>query len=96
MYARTTVESIPGRIEPKTLGRLQETMASEPRAVVVVQLSGRNLMPALQRVAAAFGRSGSAKDSDDEPQWSAALGLRVLRRYALPNGRRYALLERAG
>ena len=98
MYARTTVESIPGRIEPRTLGRLQETMASEPRAVVVVQLSGRNLMPALRRVAEAFGRSsGPAKDSaTDEPRWFAALGLRILRRYALPNGRRYALLERAG
>lgn len=98
MYARTAVELIPGRIEPRALERLKEKMASEPRAAVVVQLSGRSLTPAFQRIADAFGRgTGPTKDSaNDEPPWSAALRLRILRRYALPNGRRYALLEGAG
>jgi hypothetical protein len=98
MYARTVVEFIPGPVEPEALERLKQRMASEPRTVVVVQLSGRNLTPTFQRVASAFDRAaGRAIDSgEDEPRWSAALGLRIVRRYALPNGRRYALLERAG
>ena len=33
---------------------------------------------------------------DDElPTWIAASGLKIAHRYALPNGRRYALLEAA-
>jgi hypothetical protein len=33
---------------------------------------------------------------DDElPAWIAASGLKIAHRYALPNGRRYALLEAA-
>jgi 4-amino-4-deoxy-L-arabinose transferase-like glycosyltransferase len=98
MYARTVVEFIPGPVEPEVLERLKQRMASEPRAVVVVQLSGRNLTPTFQRVASEIDRTaGRAIDSgEDEPRWSAALGLRIARRYALPNGRRYALLERAG
>jgi hypothetical protein len=90
------VELIPGPIEPEVLERLKQRMTSEPRAAVVVQLPGRNLTPAFQRIAGALGRgAGAATDSaDDEPRWSAALGLRIVHRYALPNGRRYALLER--
>jgi hypothetical protein len=49
----------------------------------------RGLADALRLAAA------RAAFSPDLPAWTPALGLRVAHRYALPNGRRYALLETA-
>jgi hypothetical protein len=69
-------------------------MAREPRAFAVVQLHGRSLSPALQRIADEFGLTIDAvRDSAGAPAWILAAQLRIAHLYALPNGRRYALLE---
>jgi hypothetical protein len=61
-----------------------------------VQLPGRELTGALRRLADALGLAAArAGSSPDLPAWTPALALRVAHRYALPNGRRYALLETA-
>jgi 4-amino-4-deoxy-L-arabinose transferase-like glycosyltransferase len=95
MYARTEVGLIPGPLSPQSIERLQEKMASEPRALVVVQLPGRTLTRTFRRVAELFGwKAGQAEDSAPPPG-DFASELRRVRLYALPNGRRYALLEEA-
>jgi 4-amino-4-deoxy-L-arabinose transferase-like glycosyltransferase len=86
MYARTNVALIPGPIEPAALDSLRAETLAVPQSLVVVQLPH----PALT-MAAAFG---AARRSDNKPElpWAEAAGLRVAKSYALPNGRRYALL----
>jgi 4-amino-4-deoxy-L-arabinose transferase-like glycosyltransferase len=88
MYARTQVALIPGPIEAATLDRLKTKTLAMPQSLVVVQLPH----PALT-IAKAL--SGAARRADDKPDlpWLEAAGLRVAKRYSLPNGRRYALLE---
>jgi 4-amino-4-deoxy-L-arabinose transferase-like glycosyltransferase len=82
MYARTDVGLIRGPIDAAATERLEERLAREPRSLVVTQLPGR----------AALGVSGVER----EPQWLSAPWLRIAHRYALPHGRRYALLEASG
>jgi hypothetical protein len=62
---------------------------------VVVQLPGRILTRTFRRVAQQFGfKAGQAQDSAElEPPWISASQFRSAQLYALPNGRRYALLE---
>jgi hypothetical protein len=64
---------------------------------VVVQLPGRTLTPAFRRLAKLLGvEADPAEDSPKlEPGWISASRLRSAQLYALPNGRRYALLEEA-
>jgi hypothetical protein len=94
LYARTSVGIVQGPIDPASIERLQRDMAREPGAFAVVQLPGRNISPGLQRIADEFGfDTGPMRDSAAEPAWISASRLRVAQRYALPNGRRYALLE---
>jgi 4-amino-4-deoxy-L-arabinose transferase-like glycosyltransferase len=87
MYARTDVALIPGPIEAAALDRLKTTTLAVPQSLVVVQLPH----PALT-IATAFGAARPLGDKPELP-WLAAAGLRVAKRYSLPNGRRYALLE---
>jgi 4-amino-4-deoxy-L-arabinose transferase-like glycosyltransferase len=82
MYARTDVGLIRGPIDAAAIARLEERLAREPRSLVVTQLPG----------SAALGVSGVER----EPQWLSAPWLRIAHRYALPHGRRYALLEASG
>jgi hypothetical protein len=70
---------------------LAERLAREPDALVVTLLPGRELTPAFRRAAERF--HARALDDAPLPAWIAASGLRIAHRYALPNGRRYALLE---
>lgn len=95
MYVRTSVGLIAGPIDPVSIEHLNEKIASEPRALVAVQLPGREITRTVQRVANQFGLEvGQAQDSaKDPPAWALASKLRIARYYALPNGRRYALLE---
>jgi 4-amino-4-deoxy-L-arabinose transferase-like glycosyltransferase len=80
MYARTTVTLMPGPIDAPAIDRLRAAVLGAPRSLVFVQLPGRGVdLP---------GREA------DLP-WREAAGLQVAKRYALPNGRRYALLEPA-
>jgi 4-amino-4-deoxy-L-arabinose transferase-like glycosyltransferase len=100
MYARAEVGLVKPPADADSIGRLHDMLASDPQALVVVQLPGRDLTGALRRLADALGlAAGRAASSPDLPAWTRAwapaLELRAAHRYALPNGRRYALLETA-
>jgi hypothetical protein len=96
MYARTSVNLIPGPIDAAAIGRLRAQTAAAPRTLVVVQLPGRASAIA-QRLGQHFGlhlnRAAPAGDAASELPWLPSAGLRVAKLYALPNGRRYVLLE---
>jgi 4-amino-4-deoxy-L-arabinose transferase-like glycosyltransferase len=92
MYARSELILIPGPLGAAALTDLRARLAREPDALVVTLLPGRELMGELRRTAERL----DARALDDElPTWIAASGLKIAHRYALPNGRRYALLESA-
>jgi len=98
MYARTSVGLIPGPITTASVERLRSRLSSEPQSLVVTQLPGRHSSRTFRELAAHLGlegRLGPAPLFDDAqlPAWAADLKLRVAHLYALPNGRRYALLE---
>ena len=98
MYARTTVDLIPGPIDVATVDRLKADVGAVPQSLVVVQLPSRAGSLA-QRARHGFepwrGRETQRPDDPPGPAWLGAAGLRVAKIYSLPNGRRYALLERA-
>jgi len=94
LYARTSAGIVQGPIDSVSIELLQQHMARAPRAFAVVQLPGRSLSPALRRIADEFGLTIDAvRDSAGAPAWIFASQLRIAHLYALPNGRRYALLE---
>ena len=74
--------------------RLRERLAHEPHALVVTLLPGRELVGAFLRYAERFKPRPTHSTMSFRPG-SQASGLKVAHRYALPNGRRYALLEAA-
>jgi hypothetical protein len=96
MYARTTVDLIPGPIDAAAIDRLRADIDAAPDSLIVVQLPGYARLVA-QRVARYLGlrRSASAPPPDDEPlpPWVNAARLRLAKSYSVPNGRRYALFE---
>jgi hypothetical protein len=96
MYTRTSVDWIPGPKVPED--RLKALIDADPRTEVVMLLPGRRGR-ALAELAArwrAGSRVAEAAPLDDDalPPWATDAALRIARRYALPNGRRYALLAR--
>lgn len=106
MYARTTVGLIPGPIDAAAIDRLRADAVAAPQSLIVVQLhaqapgraqSGARASSLAQLLARSFGArsSGPARspDGDSDLAWLHAAGLRPAKRYSLPNGRRYALLE---
>jgi surfactin synthase thioesterase subunit len=68
------------------IGRLKADSAAAPQSLIVVQLPGR---------ATRRGRwlARDPPDAAKELAWAEAAQFRVAKRYSLPNGRRYALLE---
>jgi 4-amino-4-deoxy-L-arabinose transferase-like glycosyltransferase len=94
MYVRTDTELVRGPLDTASLTALRERVAREPDALIVTLLPGRELVGAFLRYAERFNPGARALD-DQLPRWIAASGLTVAHRYALPNGRRYALLEAA-
>ena len=87
MYARTAVALVPGPIDAAGIGRLSAASTAAPEARIVVLLPNR----------VKFGdrwRSRPTLDIALELPWMQWLHLRVAKDYSLPNGRRYALLER--
>jgi 4-amino-4-deoxy-L-arabinose transferase-like glycosyltransferase len=92
MYARTGAELVRGPLDTAALATLRERLAREPDALVVTLLPGRELAGAFLRGAERFKPASRALD-DQLPPWIAASRLTIAHRYALPNGRRYALLE---
>jgi 4-amino-4-deoxy-L-arabinose transferase-like glycosyltransferase len=96
MYARTGVALIPGPIDALAVGRLKSAALAAPQSLIVVQLPGQaNALR--ERLARFLGwRRNTRQHADQahlEPDWLNAAGLRIAQSYALPNGRRYALLE---
>lgn len=94
MYARSDAELVRGPLDAAALAVLRDRMAREPRARVVTLLPGRELTGAFSRSGERFG-IGASRRNEELPAWIGASGLRIAHRYALPNGRRYALLEAA-
>lgn len=91
MYARTSVAFVPAPMDASSIGTLGGLIAREPSAMVVAQLPGREMTDEVKRLGARIGivvRTPTLQS----PEWAAAAGLQVVRRYALPNGRRYVLL----
>jgi len=99
LYAGTTVDLIPGPLTPMAAGTLHAHLADAPRSVVLTQLPGRNESRTIRRLADWLGlnaRTAPPPNPDSAPDWAVEAGLRIARLYALPNGRRYALLESDG
>jgi hypothetical protein len=97
LYTRPTVQWIPPPLTPAALTSLRQDLDAAPEGVVVLQLPGRGDSPALRRAAARWGLPLPAPRAAAEeiPGWVTDAGLRIAHRYALPNGRRYVLLEAA-
>jgi hypothetical protein len=90
MYARTDAELVAGPLDAASLAALRERLVRQPDALVVTLLPGREWVGAFRR---RLERDHASALDDEMPAWIAASGLKVAHRYALPNGRRYALLE---
>jgi len=97
MYARTNVKWVPPPLTPGALRSLRRRILDAPDSLVVVQVPGRGESPGLRRFAARWGLAqivpAPRLEAEQAPSWAADVPLRVVSRYALPNGRRYALLE---
>jgi 4-amino-4-deoxy-L-arabinose transferase len=86
MYARSSFTVVQGPIDGAAIEMLKAAVNRSPQSLVVIQLLGSNANAAWLSIAQ------NKKDGVELP-WLAESGLRVLNRYGLPNGRRYALLE---
>jgi 4-amino-4-deoxy-L-arabinose transferase-like glycosyltransferase len=96
MYTRPSVALIVAPVDPRSIARLKEAVAGAPQSLVVVQLAGRILTPTLRSSAARLGLERRAPESDAvQLAWLPEPHLRIAHLYALPNGRRYAMLESA-
>lgn len=98
MYSRTSVILIPAPMTAQSATLLQNALIEHPHSVVIAQLPGRSESPTLHALKAKFGRghpSAAQAPLDTPPPWAAQSALQSVRIYALPNGRRYALLEPA-
>jgi hypothetical protein len=97
LYAGTAVDLIPGPITPLSAGRLRAVLADAPRSVVLTQLPGRSESRTVRGFKDWLGltprTTTTRPDPDPIPDWALDARLRIARLYALPNGRRYALLE---
>ncbi len=100
MYARTSVEFMAGPINATSTQHLKERLTQAPGSLVMTQLPGRKDSRTVRELASLLGLTHSAglpaDESDAMPAWASDSGLRARRRYALPNGRHYALLETGG
>jgi 4-amino-4-deoxy-L-arabinose transferase-like glycosyltransferase len=94
MFTRTSVSRVPGPVDAASVEVLRAAVAVAPRSLVLVQLDGREIGPRLQSLAQRLGAGPDGLADLANPFWLDAAQLKIARRYALPNGRRYALLER--
>jgi hypothetical protein len=96
LYTATAVDLIPGPITPMSAGLLRLHLAGDPRSVVLTQLPGRSESRTVREIKDWLGlkpRTTPRPDPDPAPDWASDVRLRIAHLYALPNGRRYALLE---
>jgi 4-amino-4-deoxy-L-arabinose transferase-like glycosyltransferase len=97
MFARTDADPIEAPSPDRAIEPLRKALALRPDALVFAQWPGRDLTPSIRRIAGSLGIKLEPPPSErSDPAWAASAGLRVVHLYALPNGRRYALLQRAG
>jgi 4-amino-4-deoxy-L-arabinose transferase-like glycosyltransferase len=94
MYARNEVDLVPGPIDAAAILDLRTRAQAVPHILVVAQLPVRRALG--EQVKGALGMKGGTRPAAEPPPWADDAQLRVARTYSLPNGRRYALLERAG
>jgi 4-amino-4-deoxy-L-arabinose transferase len=85
MYAQSSATVVQGPVDDAAIEMLKTAVNRAPQSVVLTQLLGRNATSAWLSIA-------QNKTNAVELPWLPESGLRVLNRYALPNGRRYALL----
>ncbi len=93
MFTRTSVSRIPGPIDAASVEALRVVVAGAPRSVVLLQLDGREINPRTQSLAQRLGIAFDRSAERADPAWLIAAQLHIAHRYALPNGRRYGLLE---
>jgi 4-amino-4-deoxy-L-arabinose transferase len=86
MYAQSSAAVVQGPVDGAAIETLKAAVKRSPQSLVVIQLLGSNASSAWLSIA-------QNKKNAVELPWLAESGLRVRNRYALPNGRRYALLE---
>jgi 4-amino-4-deoxy-L-arabinose transferase-like glycosyltransferase len=91
LYARTSVTRVPGPIDATAIARVHDLLEQAPQELVLVQLPGRALTPEWQSLLRRFGKKSDTADYG-EPAWLDDSGLAIVKLYAEPNGRRYALL----
>jgi len=91
MYVRPSVSRIPGPVDAGSLAQLQALLVRTPRARVLAELPGRSWTPRWRQVAVDLGRPALAV-VPPIPDWMHS-GFEIVGTYALPNGRRYALLR---
>jgi 4-amino-4-deoxy-L-arabinose transferase-like glycosyltransferase len=94
-YVRTDVARAPDPQGEAAASRLAEWMMSGRQSRALLQLPGRALTPRLRALAIAFGIEPQGSTEPAVPSWLDAAHLRIVKRYELPNGRRYALLALA-
>jgi hypothetical protein len=87
MYARTSVGLLMGPVDSALIDRVRAAAAASPSSAFLLLLPRRSLS-----VATLLG-GAPADDADVLPPWIATAQLRLTRRYSLPNGRHYALLQ---
>ncbi len=95
VYTRTAVARIDGPEGAAAVAQMMRQLARAPRSLVLVQLPGRAWSPRLRALARRIGWRRFAAAPHDAPPWLSAVRLQIVERYALPNGRRYALLAPA-
>jgi len=96
MYVTTTVTRSDTPQEPAAALALAAQLHGDqgPR-YALVQLAGRSLQPRLVALGRRLGLRHLQAPPAAIPDWVGGSGLSVVRRYELPNGRRYALLAPA-
>ena len=97
MYARTSVERIPGRIDPNRSSNCKEKWRANRKPSWSCSCPAGTSPRHFTASPTAFGRTAARVEGFGRSSlaWSAACSCESLHLYALPNGRRYALLERA-
>ena len=90
LYVSTQVALVP---DQNIAGRLAQLTVRTPQARVLVQIEGRSFSPLIAKLNGSFKRRTAGENRTWNPGWLADVHLRLSRRYELPNGRRYALLD---
>ncbi|HVC02617.1 MAG TPA: glycosyltransferase family 39 protein [Steroidobacteraceae bacterium] len=92
MYTTVTATRIPAPVGARGVQRLRASIGADSQRRFLVELGGRDWSPRILALARALGVHLPVGHGAP-PAWVAAARLGVERIYALPFGRRYALLE---